>query len=140
MCICGTNISALSGLIKHDILIMLSIIIGSILQLECKHTIVMPSGCTWRRLILTSFMICNISRGSLINMCLSLLSTFPHPQTFRASNESLITFDGVANDARLHLSKSFQTLVTVNLINVIIAKISETTKAANVRTLPIYAQ
>ena len=102
ICIRGTNISTCSGLIKHDIVIMLSAIIGSILQLVCKHTIVMPSECRLCWLTLTSFMICNTSRGCLISMCRSVLSTFIHPQTAWASLNFLITFDGVANNAKLH--------------------------------------
>ena len=140
ICIRGTNISALSGLIKHDIVIMLSAIIWSILHLGCMHTIVMPSECTWRWLILTSFMICDTSKGGLIIMCRSLLSTLPHPQTSWASPDSLITLEGVANDARLYFSKSFRTLFTISRISLISAIISGTTKAAYVRTLPIDAQ
>ena len=132
ICIRGTNISALSGFIKHDIVIMLSAIIGRILHLGCKHTIVMPSDCSWRWLTFTSVIISDTSRSGLISMCGSLLSTLPHPQPSWSSPDSLITFDGVANDDRWYLSKRFRTLFTISRINVTSAKISGTTKAVQV--------
>ena len=60
--------------------------------------------------------------------------------SFLSFSDNLITFDGVANNARLHLSKRFWTLFKISQISVINSQISGTTKAAYVRTLSIDAQ
>ena len=137
ICIRLSYISAVSGSIKHDIVIILCAIIGSTLHFRYMHTIVMPSKCTLRWLKLTSFIIWTTSQRGLIIICGSLLSIRPHPHTFWASPDSLITLNGVASNTKLNLSKSFRTHFTLNQISVISAQISGTIKAAHVRTFPI---
>lgn len=140
ICILKTSISALSGLIKHDVVITLSAIIGSILHLTCKHTIVISSECSWSWLTLTSFINCVTSRGGLISIYGHMLLIFSHPHGSCASSDFFITFYGFAKNARLHLRRNFQTLLWISRISIINAKISRTTKVAHVKILPIENQ
>ena len=69
-------------------------------------------------------------------MCGSLLSSLPQTNILRFLH-FFITYDGVANDAKLHLRRSFQTHFMMSQINVINANISETTTSSYVKTLLI---
>lgn len=70
----------------------------------------MPLECTSRILTLLSFIICKTFRDILMSICEAVLSTLPHPETSSVIQTSLITFEGVANDAKSHCKTIFNTL------------------------------